>query len=271
MCGRGPGDCFGVCCVGRAGQLPELWGAVFAAAMSYTGRPGRVGVDPRVGRDGHAPGPSRARLRRPRGLDTALCAIPKWRRGPVASAPRSSRLGAPFLCAHKLMSQSLSLEALISAAGACGPWSGRLKAVSHRRLPGPASSDPDGPGRRSSGLGPSDQSSGSAAVASQSPRKMPQPRAPTPGPGRDPAEREPWEELLTSALIHSQSVKSLVSDTEQALAHRQESLKQLRGECRPYQARNAGYILGPVVSSGAALVRGSVGEPLSRGDVGAET
>lgn len=36
---RGPGDCSRFPGVGRVGQLPESSGAVFAAAMSYTGGP----------------------------------------------------------------------------------------------------------------------------------------------------------------------------------------------------------------------------------------
>lgn len=97
---RGPGDCRrrypGV---GRVGQLPESLVAVLAAAMSYTGGPGRVGVGRRVGRDRDVPEPHRALPHLPRGLDAALSAVTKWRRGPIASGSPLSRLGVSVLCA----------------------------------------------------------------------------------------------------------------------------------------------------------------------------
>lgn len=99
--------------------------------MSYTGEPGRVGVGLRVGWDRGVPGPGQACPRLPRGLDTTLSAVTKWRRGPVASVSRPSRLG---------VSGSLSWQLWVSAPGrpkSCllssvsvvlglGSWSGLL-------------------------------------------------------------------------------------------------------------------------------------------------
>lgn len=52
------------------------------------------------------PEPHRARPHLPRGLDAALSAVTKWRRGSVASGSPRSRLGASVLCAPGLASGS---------------------------------------------------------------------------------------------------------------------------------------------------------------------
>ena len=65
----------------------------------------RRGVGLTVERDRDVPEPRRARPCLPRGLDTALSAVTKWRRGPVASVARPSRLGVSVLCAGHLGSR----------------------------------------------------------------------------------------------------------------------------------------------------------------------
>ena len=78
MCRTSPWDClvyFGVRCAVR---LSESSSAVFAAAMSYTGEPGRI--KGRAYWDGDLSRPRPAHPLLPRGLDTALSAVTKWRR-----------------------------------------------------------------------------------------------------------------------------------------------------------------------------------------------
>ena len=65
----------------------------------------RRGVGLQVERDRDVPEPRRACPCLPRGLDTALSAVTKWRRGPVASVSRPSRLGVSVLCAGHLGSR----------------------------------------------------------------------------------------------------------------------------------------------------------------------
>lgn len=72
--------------------------AEFAAAMSYTGGPARVGVGLRVGRDGDVPAPCPPYPRLYRGLDTALCCGHKM--APRADVLRFAPLGASVLFAH---------------------------------------------------------------------------------------------------------------------------------------------------------------------------
>lgn len=66
------------------------------------------------------PEPRRARPCLPRGLDTALSAVTKWRRRPVASVSRPSRLGVLVLCVGNLGSRLPAARSL----GFCRlcPW-----------------------------------------------------------------------------------------------------------------------------------------------------
>lgn len=130
--------------------------------MGLAGLVRRV-VGLRVQRDRDVPEPRRARPCLPRGLDTALSAVTKWRRGPVASVSCPSRLGVSVLCAGHLESRlptarsfgfcRLCWWALVSAPEFSSPLLARP--------PGPSSPQV----RPFSGLGPSGRPVDSAAVA----------------------------------------------------------------------------------------------------------
>ena len=76
------------------------------------------------------PEPHRARPHLSRGLDAALSAVTKWRRGSVASGSPRSRLGASVLCARASRPASRTLEVLASVACVRGPCRERLRSLS---------------------------------------------------------------------------------------------------------------------------------------------
>lgn len=141
--------------------------------MSYTGEPGRVGSQARVGRDGDVPRPRRARPRLPRGLDTALSVVAKWRRGRVLSSSRPSSFGSSVLCACTLalwlsVARDFGFRRLCPRAA-----SGSEVFSPTTSAPSLAFSDLAASGRPFSGFGPCEPSAGSAAVAIASPAPQP--------------------------------------------------------------------------------------------------